>query len=159
MLKYVWTKFEVLTPYISWDTVHFVEILTAHPKIANALLWLLYGLYMGENTFWENLSKVLWCFYDDLSVKKWISQLKSKFLKMYSLCLEHCSSNYCIPYLDKPVHVHAKLDGLVETGLFVVWQTILVLYGDTSASQMKAKQFARYANKQYLLVDEKRQDY
>jgi len=22
MLKYVWTKFEILTPHISWDTVH-----------------------------------------------------------------------------------------------------------------------------------------
>ena len=68
MLKYVWTKFEILTPYISWDTVHFVEILTIYPKIASALLWLLYRLYMGKNNFWENLSKrVLWCFYDDSS--------------------------------------------------------------------------------------------
>jgi len=47
--------------------------LTIYPKIASALLWLLCGLYMGKNKFWGNLSKrVLWCFYDDLSVKKWI---------------------------------------------------------------------------------------
>jgi len=37
--------------------------------------------------------------------------------------------------------------GLIESGFF------LVECGDTSASQMKAKQFARYVNKQYLLVD------
>ena len=47
------------------------------------------------------------------------------------------SSNYCIPYLGKSVHVHAchmhtKLDSLKL--LFVVWQTVLVLCGDTSAS-------------------------
>jgi len=30
-----------------------------------------------------------------------------------------------------------------------------VLCGDTSASQMKAEQFARYVNKHYLLVDKK----
>ena len=41
----------------------------------------------------------------------------------------------------------------------MVWQTVLVVCGDTSASQMKAKQFARYVNKQYLVVDKKRQDY
>ena len=50
---------------------------------------------------------------------------------------------------------HPCKTGLVETGLFVVWQTVLVLCGDTSASQMKAKQFARYVNKQYLLVGKK----
>jgi len=61
MLKYVWTKFEILTPYISWDTVHFVEILTIYPKSASALLWLLYG----EKPILRNFSKgVLWCFYD-----------------------------------------------------------------------------------------------
>jgi len=49
MFKYVWTKFEILTPYISRDTVHFVEILTIYPKIASALLWFLYGLYLGKN--------------------------------------------------------------------------------------------------------------
>jgi len=43
----------------------------------------------------------------------------------------------------------------LETELFVVWQTVLVLCGDTSASQMKAEQFARYVNKHYLLVDKK----
>ena len=70
-----WEVTFMLTTYISWDTVHFAEILTIYPKIASALLWLPYGLYMymGKNTFWENLSKeVLWCFYDDLSMKKWI---------------------------------------------------------------------------------------
>ena len=51
-------------------------------------------------------------------------------------------------------HMHAKLDSL-KLGLFVVWQTVLVLCEDTSASQMKTKQFARYVNKQYLLVDKK----
>ena len=51
MLKYVWTKFEILTPYISQDTVHFVEILAIDTKIASALLWLLCGLYMGKNNF------------------------------------------------------------------------------------------------------------
>jgi len=50
--------------------------------------------------------------------------------------------------------VHAKLDSL-KLGLFAVWQTVLVLCGDTSAPQMKAKQFVRYVNKQYLLVDKK----
>jgi len=77
------------------------------------------------------------------------------------------SSNYCIPYLYLvPGQAcacaclpHACKTGLVETGLFVVWQTILVLCGDTSASQMKAKEFARYVNKQYILVDKQRQDY
>jgi len=34
-------------------------------------------------------------------------------------------------------------------------QTVLVLCRDTSAAQIKAKQFARYVNKQYLLVDKK----
>jgi len=44
-----------------------------YPEIASALLWLLYGLFIGKNKFWENFSKrVLWCFYNDLSVKKWI---------------------------------------------------------------------------------------
>ena len=33
-----------------------------------------------------------------------------------------------------------------------MWQTSV---RDISASQMKAKQFARYVNKQYLLVDKK----
>ena len=40
MLKYVWTKFEILTPYISWDTVHFVEI-------SQELLLHFYGFSMG----------------------------------------------------------------------------------------------------------------
>jgi len=57
MLKYVWTKFEILTPYIFWDTVHFVEILKIHPKIASALLWLLYGLYMGKTNFEKTFLK------------------------------------------------------------------------------------------------------
>jgi len=50
MLKYVWTKFEILTPYISWDTAHFAD-LTIYPKNTSALLWLLYGLYMGKTNF------------------------------------------------------------------------------------------------------------
>jgi len=61
MLKYVWTKFEILTPYISWDTVHFVEILTIYPKIASVLLWLLYGLYKlwGKTSFEKTCPKEL----------------------------------------------------------------------------------------------------
>jgi len=60
----------ILTPYIFWDTLHLVEILTISPKIAFALLWLLYWLSMGKNKFWENFRGVPWCFL--LSVKKWI---------------------------------------------------------------------------------------
>ena len=76
MLKYVWTKFEILTPYISWDTVHFVEILTIYPKIASALLYF-YGFsmgYIGRRTNSEKTPKEFFdVFYDDLSVKKkWI---------------------------------------------------------------------------------------
>jgi len=44
MLKYVWTKFEILTPYISGDTVPFAEILTIYPK---KLLLHFYGFSMG----------------------------------------------------------------------------------------------------------------
>ena len=51
----MWTKFEILTPYISWDTVHFVGILTIYPKIASALVWLLYGLYYGEKQILRKL--------------------------------------------------------------------------------------------------------
>jgi len=36
---------------------HFVEILTIHPKIASAILWLLYGLYMGKINFEKTYSK------------------------------------------------------------------------------------------------------
>jgi len=57
MLKYVWTKFEILTPYISCDTVHFVEILTIYTKMASALLWLLYVIYMGKNKFEKTYPK------------------------------------------------------------------------------------------------------
>ena len=55
----VWTKFEILTPYISWDTVHFVEMLSIDPKIASALLWLLYGLYYiwGKTNFEKTYPK------------------------------------------------------------------------------------------------------
>jgi len=35
------------------------------------------------------------------------------------------------------------------------WRYFSITDGDTSASQMKAKQFARYVNEQYLLVDKK----
>ena len=66
------------------------------------------------------------------------------------------SSNYCIPYMGKSVHVHdCLLRACISrlrcgTRLFAhrhlafwwypVWQTALVLYGDTSTSvpQMKA---------------------
>jgi len=52
MLKYVWTNFEILTPYISRATVHFVEILTIHQKncfcTSMASLWVIYG---GKTNF------------------------------------------------------------------------------------------------------------
>ena len=51
-------------------------------------------------------------------------------------------------------HMHAKLDSL-KLRLFVVWQTILVLCGDTSASQMKARSLsslAIFVHQEILLV-------
>ena len=59
-------------------------------------------------------------------------------------------------YLGKPVHLYACHMHAKPDSCFLWCGTVLVLCGDTSASQMKAKQFARYVNKQYLLVDKKK---
>ena len=52
MLKYVWTKFEILTPYISWDTVNFGGNFDNLPKncfcTSMASLWV---IYMGKTNF------------------------------------------------------------------------------------------------------------
>ena len=47
MLKYVWTKFEILTPYISWDTVHFVKFWQFAQKLL--LHFYIYFFSIGYN--------------------------------------------------------------------------------------------------------------
>ena len=66
MLKYVWTKFEILPPYISWDTVHFVEILTIYPPSLYNFFWisvfLLFSPPLKENCFCSSMAS-LWVIY------------------------------------------------------------------------------------------------
>jgi len=54
MLKYVWPKFEILTTYISQDTVHCVENLTIN--FTQKLLLHFYGFLLaihGAKQVWE----------------------------------------------------------------------------------------------------------
>ena len=121
MFKYVWTKFEILTPYISWDTVHFVEILTIDPK----LLLHFYGFSMGyiwgktnfEKTYPKEFFDAFWwfeCEKVDLTAEIKISQnVLSSFGALYSPHPHTLTHSHTHTYTHTHTHSHTHTHILI----------------------------------------------
>ena len=79
MLKYLWIKFEILTPYISRDTDHFVEILLKFWSFC----WNFDNL--PKNCFCTSMAS-LWVIYGEKQILRKLTQKSSLMLLWWFEC-------------------------------------------------------------------------